>query len=385
MGTNEMTPDVDDLLQARLDGELRDPQQQDALRRLEQERPEVRTRAAALVTLDEWLDTARTATPPPDLVKSVMSRVGPRVLEFRRPAPAGAIGGGTMKKGMIGVAAAAALAFVYFAVNGFPIADNSQGAIGAAKRYNAEQITSGDVQVGDTAVQNFIQSETFARLIKDPNAVKLLQDAGFRENLAKVADLSKSGALHDALSDAAFREALAREGLGQALADSALNSYLKDPGFAQELRDSGLMRDLAGKELSKELGGKLASELISKYPLIAGALKDQRFVDAFNRYDLGSALKDAGFAKYLTDPGIAQALSAPAFEAALRNPGFEAALKDAGFVSALRDAGFADALSRESFGQALDQALRGGLKGDLKGGLESELKGDLTRGSLQQR
>lgn len=383
-----MTHDVDDLLQARLDGELRDPQQQDALRRLEQERPEVRTRAAALHTLEEWLDTARVATPPADLVETVMSRVRPRVLQFKRPAPAGALGGGTMKKGMIGVAAAAALAFAYFAMNGFPTVDNSQGAIGAAKRYNAEQITSGDVQVGDTAVQNFIQSETFARLIKDPNAVKLLQDAGFRENLSKVADLSKSGSLHDALADANFREALAREGLGQALSDSALKSYLTNPAFAKELRDSGLASELAAQKLSAELGGRLAAELMSKYPLVSSALKNQQFVDAFNKYDLGSALRDAGMYRYLTDPGIAQALSSPAFEAALRNPSFEAALKDAGFVAALRDAGFADALSRESFGQALDQALRGELKGDLKGGLESELKGglkgDLTKSGLRQ-
>ena len=61
--------------------------------------------------------------------------------------------------------------------------DDAQGTIGAAKRYNAGQLGDQDVQVGDTSAQEFLQSDTFAALVKDPDAVKLLGDPGFAKLL----------------------------------------------------------------------------------------------------------------------------------------------------------------------------------------------------------
>ena len=377
-----MTHDADDLLQARLDGELTDAQR-DELARLERERPELRERAAALATLGEWLDTAGTATPPAGFVKTVMSRLRPRVLEFKRPAAAGAYGGSEMKKAMIGVAAAAAVAFVYFAINGFPTADNSQGAIGAAKRYNSGQIASGDVQVGDTSVQQFIQSDTFARLIKDPNAVKLLSDARLRQSLASVAELTSKGGLHDALNDADFAGALARESLGQALSDSALNQALKQPDLARELRDAGLSGNLAGKDLSKELSGQFVAELSLKAPRLAGALKDSNFREAFNKYDLSSALKNAKMAEVPHQRGPAPGLREPGLPGGVQQPVLRSRAEVPRVRQRAAGAAFADALSKPGFGQALNQALRGDLKGDLKGELQGDLKSELKGGVKQ--
>ena len=87
------------------------------------------------------------------------------------------------KKIMWGLAAAAAVVLGVFTLKGFPPVDGTQGTIGAAKRYDAEQMTDKDVTLGDTSTQNFLQSDTFAAIIQDPNTVKLLSDPGVSKAL----------------------------------------------------------------------------------------------------------------------------------------------------------------------------------------------------------
>ena len=72
---------------------------------------------------------------------------------------------------MWGLAAAATITFAVFAMKGFPPAGyGTEGTIGAAKKYQAQQLADKDVVLGDAAVQEFLQSDTFDRLMKDPNA-----------------------------------------------------------------------------------------------------------------------------------------------------------------------------------------------------------------------
>jgi hypothetical protein len=54
-----------------------------------------------------------------------------------------------------------------------PVDKGVEGTIGAAKRYQAQQISDKDVVLGDTSAQQFIQSDTFVRLLKDPASMKL--------------------------------------------------------------------------------------------------------------------------------------------------------------------------------------------------------------------
>ena len=54
------------------------------------------------------------------------------------------------------------------AYTGFPPEPGgSEGAIGAAKRYQAGQIAASDVKLGDQAAQEFLQSDLFDKLMKD--------------------------------------------------------------------------------------------------------------------------------------------------------------------------------------------------------------------------
>ena len=87
------------------------------------------------------------------------------------------------RKAMIGLAAAAAVVLVTFAITGYPpIGKGTEGTIGQANRYQSAQpqLAASDVKLGDTAVQEFMQSDIFDRLMKDENARKLLSDEALR-------------------------------------------------------------------------------------------------------------------------------------------------------------------------------------------------------------
>ena len=78
-------------------------------------------------------------------------------------------------------AAAVALLIGVYMMGFYPPVDEGAATIGAAKRYQAPQMAAKDVKLGDTQAQTFMQSETFDRILKDPNARKLLANAKFQE------------------------------------------------------------------------------------------------------------------------------------------------------------------------------------------------------------
>ena len=76
-----------------------------------------------------------------------------------------------------GLAAAAAIVLAVLAYTGFPpVEDGTEGAIGAAKRYQAGQIAASDVKLGDQSAQQFMQSDLFDRIMKDESMRKALSD-----------------------------------------------------------------------------------------------------------------------------------------------------------------------------------------------------------------
>ena len=88
------------------------------------------------------------------------------------------------KKALIGIAAAAAVVIGVFVTTGWPPDfSGTEGAIGAAKRHQAQQMTPEDVKLGDTKTQEFLQSDVVARLMADRSARAALADVEVREAL----------------------------------------------------------------------------------------------------------------------------------------------------------------------------------------------------------
>ncbi len=199
--------------------------------------------------------------------------------------------------GIAGVAAIAGAGALYL---GYPQADApTTGTIGAATRYQAQQISENDVTLADAGVQDFLQSDTFDKLMKDENTLKLLSDSAFRS----------------ALADAEFRTALA------------------DPGFALALKAA------QEKDRGAQLGGGTAGVDLGT---------NLRMLQARNEAASSASNAASGIHK-AQKGGLMQALSNPDLRAALASPEFSAALQNQAFQSALAHSAFAAALQSQQF------------------------------------
>jgi phosphotransferase system HPr-like phosphotransfer protein len=75
------------------------------------------------------------------------------------------------KKILLGIGLLAAVAIVFYAVIGWPPVskNDTQGTIGIAKKYQAEQISEQDVVLADAEIQSFLQTDFFYQLVTDPD------------------------------------------------------------------------------------------------------------------------------------------------------------------------------------------------------------------------
>ncbi len=177
-------PEHEELLQRRLDKTL-DRVSAARLARLIAENPAVRLRAAEIDALARLLDEAKAAdTQAADADHPIL---GP-LHERTRPSRPAVIRrnhetGGIIiaRKVMWGILAAAIVVLGVFALTGYPTVDrDTEGAIGQAKRAQAQQVAAKDVVLGDAKAQAFMQSDVFDKLMKDENARKMLSDAFMR-------------------------------------------------------------------------------------------------------------------------------------------------------------------------------------------------------------
>ena len=175
----------DELLHAAIDGELTRDERVE-FDRLLATSADAREQFASLQRLTVIVEHIGPVAPPADLARATV-----RAVSMRKTVgvPSGRTLQGEMsmaRKGMIGLAAAAAVVLVTFAITGYPpIGKGTEGTIGQANRYQAPQpqMAASDVKLGDTAAQQFMQSDVFDRLIKDAAARKALGNAAVREAL----------------------------------------------------------------------------------------------------------------------------------------------------------------------------------------------------------
>ena len=129
----------------------------------------------------------------------------------------------TSRKVLVGIAAAAVLAIGYFAVNGFPpVGPGAEGTVGAARRYQSEQMNAGDVTVQDDGVQALLQSDDFRHVVADKETRAILTSREFQR---AVSDASVQAVLHQLATDKSFADSIrlaAADGAAQKLfADAA--------------------------------------------------------------------------------------------------------------------------------------------------------------------
>src|SRR5687767_13364434 len=175
--------------------------------------------------LDALLDELKEAEPPaPGLVNDVMTRIR----NTSNPVVHRTTGETVMaKKALIGLAAAAAVLIAVFATTGWPpTMPGAEGTIGAAKRHQAQQLTPDDVKLGDTATQEFLQSDVVARLMANADVRRMLANDAFRQMLT-------SDAFRQMLTSDAFRQMLTSDAFRQMLTSDAFRQLVASDAFRQ--------------------------------------------------------------------------------------------------------------------------------------------------------
>jgi hypothetical protein len=338
----QLTPEDDALVQGLFDGALT-AGDRDAAERLVQSNADARQRAAELSELGRLLEALGPTEPPVDFSKQVMRAVGNSHahVELNRTLPASGQqltfgerlsqlldgGFGMGKKVMWGMVATAFAALVVMKVVGYPPIDGAQGTVGAAKRYQADQIAPADVKVDDSA-QAFLQSDVFDQLMKDPDARQMLASPSFRS----------------ALATPEFRLALANADFSKALASADFRLALANADFSKALASADFRNALANSNFSKAQGNADFSKALANADF-AKALASAGFRQALANADFAKALASADFARALASADFVRALASPGMAAALASPNFAKALASPGFVHALSSAQMSQALA----------------------------------------
>ena len=211
------------------------------------------------------LNELPTVEPPSTLVGDVMSTIE-RIPNQSTPIRFTKRGSTMAKKVLWTLAAAAAVALVIMKFSGYPPVENgTEATIGAAQRYQAQQISNGDVKTDDAQLQAFMQSDLFHTLAADKTAREAVKNKDFqramadaqvraalarpdvREAIAAASQSAAPGVRLDAAQVAAARlDAAASAALEAAFAASpALASALAAPGVAQALTNASLAAALA--------------------------------------------------------------------------------------------------------------------------------------------
>lgn len=167
---------------------------------------------------------------------------------------------------VLGSLVAVAAVIGFSAVTGlWPPKSGTEGAIGAANRYQATQITPADVTLDDAKIQAFMQTEVFHKIATDARFRKLILQKDFVEmarnptvfskvdKIAKktvfhdkdFAELLKSGKLHSKNVAAHFKNIHSY---------SRKNKFGSDDAFAEMLRNPKVHSFLAEAEEAAKRG-----------------------------------------------------------------------------------------------------------------------------------
>lgn len=268
--------------------------------------------------VSQLLDELGPADPPAGFTQNVMARIvseGHTIT--KRTKPRHQEGSAMTRKAMWGLAAAATITLAVLSIKGFPtVGHGTEGTIGAAKKFDGQQLASKDVVLGDAAAQQFLQSAEFARLVKDPNARSLLG----------------ATALQPYLRDARFLTAIQDANVRDAMTDSAVASIFASNEARAEL-EAELNANVAGAEArNASAAAALNAETRAQ---IAQVLSNGATAYALRNDSVREMLTNPGVRDLMSQSGVAAAMHGQAFAAAVAQSGFSAAAMSGQLATAM--------------------------------------------------
>ena len=224
------------------------------------------------------------------------------------------------KKAMWGLATAAAVILaVFVARGGFPTVDRTEGAIGAAKKYQAPQIAANDVTTGDASVQEFLQSDEFDRVLKDPDALAAL----------------KGSDLRSALRERGFADAIRQSDVRRELRGGLYHKIFEDAAARAALNDALRMNARAAVRNASMEASMRGVKSAEARAALTRALDDANLRKALDNEGFRKVMDDAGMRSMLARNNVRAALSSDAFARALARQNFDAAVRSSAFEAAI--------------------------------------------------
>ena len=220
-------------------------------------------------------------------------------------------GGLAMKKVVWTVATLGALAIAAYVWLGYPsVGQGTDATIGAAQRYQA-QPTPAAAPAADSSVQAFLQTDTFDRIVKNPDTRHALQkavsDPAFRKAMTEqslIALLARQE-MQVALQREIVRSALGQDAFLKAAAEGNFQRSALEPALIKAVQEAGLEAAVAADASYRALFANVAA----RDGLIAlaarGAFQDALFVRAIGDADLLRAMRMSAFDAALSQGVIA--------------------------------------------------------------------------------
>jgi len=240
----------------------------------------------------------------------------------------------TSRKVLVGIAAAAVIAIGYFVVNGLPpLGPGAEGTVGAARRYQSEQMNAGDVTVQNDGVQALLQSDDFRRVVSNKETREILTSREFQR---AVSDASVQAVLHQLAIDKSFADSLR-----QAASDAAAQKL-----FADAARSGAADAARSGAADAARSGAADAARSGAADAARSGAADAAR-----------SGAADAARSSLLSlasqNQALGQLARSEAFQKALQNGSFAGLLANQSFVNLISNPAAAGLVSSGAFQQAI--------------------------------
>jgi len=164
------------------------------------------------------------------------------------------------------VAVAAVVGFVALRGN-WPPGQGTEAAIGAANRYQSDQIAAGDVQLQDAEIQAFLQSDVFHKLATNPEFRNIVKEQSFR----------------DVAADQAYQAIVANKDQASSLANKEFANYLVQPATV------ALVTSEAFSKVTSECNMSEVLRTPKFYELVASALESKPTVAEFRNLVVGAS------------------------------------------------------------------------------------------------
>lgn len=264
--------------------------------------------------------------------------------------PAAVSGGAIVSKkilwGVVGLGAAAAVSMFFLGIP--PVGDGTAGTIGAAKRYQGAAMSDKDVKTGPMAVQRFIQSESFDRILKRPALrnimIKVSKDPKLQKAFADPAliEMFTNPAFLQMFRDAEFQEAFSDAAFQEMFTERAFQEMFNDPAF-QEMFDNRAFQEMFTDAAFLEALGE---------PSMQEMMREPAFIEAMSIPAFAEAMREPAFVEMMREPAFIEALSEPAFMDAMAEPAFVDAMSEPAFIDALAEPAFIEMLGEPAFQEA---------------------------------